>query len=128
MQHGADCVTDTGVRGLNRRRAGLELGSVTPITFTVESIIVATRSAQRRPQILYIVAFSAIPSIVLGLRGLYSAFVNWISPAVIGGVIAGVGIILAGVGVDYLRESIPAHQPPAGVHWRAGESSRRSRW
>ena len=35
---------------------------VTPITYTVESITVATRTAKKRPQVLYIVALSAIPS------------------------------------------------------------------
>ncbi|MDK3256057.1 hypothetical protein [Blastococcus capsensis] len=77
---------------------------VTPITFTVESIAVATRAVKKPPQILYVVALSAVPSIVLGLFGLYSTFVNWLDPAVVAGVIAGVGVILAGVGVGYVRE------------------------
>lgn len=77
--------------------------SVTPITFTVESITVATRTATERPQILYIVALSAIPSILLGVTGLYSTFVEYLNDAVIGGIIAGVGIILTGVGADYIK-------------------------
>lgn len=77
---------------------------VTPVTFTVESITIATRSARDRSQILFIVALSAIPSIILGATGLYSTFVGLLEPAVIAGIIAGVGIILAGVGVSYLRE------------------------
>ncbi|MBZ0155424.1 MAG: hypothetical protein K8I29_04310 [Alphaproteobacteria bacterium] len=78
--------------------------SVTPITFTVESITVATHSAKKPPQILYIVALSAIPSIVLGAFGLYSKLVSMLDRAVIGGVIAGVGIILTRVGFNYVRE------------------------
>jgi adenine/guanine/hypoxanthine permease len=79
-------------------------GAVTPITFTVESITVATRTAQSRPQIMYIVILSAIPSIILGLSGLYSSFIEVLDEAVIGGIIAGVGIILTEVGVGYVEE------------------------
>jgi AGZA family xanthine/uracil permease-like MFS transporter len=77
---------------------------VTPITFTVESITIATRAVKKPPQILYVVALSAVPSIVLGLLGLYSTFVNWLDPGVVAGVVAGVGVILAGVGVGYIRD------------------------
>lgn len=77
--------------------------AVTPLTFTVESIAVATRTAKERPQILYIVVLSAIPSIVLGALGLYSTLVGLLDPAVIAGTIGGVGIILTGVGVDYIK-------------------------
>lgn len=77
---------------------------VTPVTFTVESITVASHSVKKPPQIFYVVALSAVPSIVLGLFGWYSAFVEWLEPAVVAGVIAGVGIILTRVGVGYLRE------------------------
>lgn len=77
---------------------------VTPVNFTVESITIATRSSQRRPQILYIVALSAIPSIVLGLFGWYSTFVRFLSPSVVAGVIVGVGVILTKVGIEYLSE------------------------
>lgn len=79
-------------------------GAVTPITFTVESITVATREAKRPPQILYIVALSAVPSIILGATGLYSRFVALLDRSVVAGVIAGVGIILARVGFGYIRE------------------------
>ncbi|MDY9925706.1 hypothetical protein [Methanosarcina sp.] len=81
-------------------------GAVTPITFTVESITVATRTAQTRPQIMYIVVLSAIPSIILGLFGLYSDFVGILDEAVIGGIIAGVGIILTEVGAGYVKEKV----------------------
>lgn len=77
---------------------------VTPITFTVESITVASRSVKKPPQIFYVVALSAIPSIILGLFGWYSAFIEWLSPAVVAGVITGVGIILTRVGAGYLKE------------------------
>lgn len=77
--------------------------AVTPLTFTVESIAVATRTARKRPQIFYIVVLSAVPSIVLGALGLYSTLVGILSPAVIAGTIGGVGIILTGVGIDYLK-------------------------
>ena len=87
---------------------------VTPITFTVESITIATRMARKPPQILYIVALSAVPSIVLGLLGLYSSFVSFLDAAVVAGVIVGVGVILAGVGVDYLRDR-PVVAVPAAL-------------
>jgi adenine/guanine/hypoxanthine permease len=92
-------------------------GAVTPITFTVESITVATRSAKTRPQIMYIVALSAIPSILLGITGMYSTFVDLLNTAVIGGIIAGVGIILTGVGVHYVRDkpAIAGSSTLAGV-------------
>lgn len=77
---------------------------VTPTNFTVESITIATRSSQRRPQILYIVALSAIPSIVLGLFGWYSTFVRFLNPSVVAGIIVGVGVILTKVGIEYLGE------------------------
>lgn len=77
--------------------------AVTPLTFTVESIAVATRTAKSRPQIFYIVVLSAIPSVVLGALGLYSVLIDFLDEAVIAGTIAGVGIILTGVAFDYLR-------------------------
>lgn len=90
---------------------------VTPVTFTVESITVASHSVKKPPQILYAVALSAVPSIILGLFGLYSAFVDWLEPAVVAGVIAGVGIILTRVGLKYLRDHPAAAVPSvaAGV-------------
>ena len=81
-------------------------GLVTPITFTVESITVATRTSKERPQILYIVLLSAIPSIILGVTGLYSDFVNLLNVSVIAGIIAGVGIILTRVGFTYLEQKM----------------------
>lgn len=87
---------------------------VTPITFTVESITIATRTVKTRPQILYVVALSAVPSIILGLFGLYSSFVAWLDPSAVAGVIVGVGIILARVGVEYLRGT-PVVAVPAAV-------------
>jgi AGZA family xanthine/uracil permease-like MFS transporter len=78
--------------------------AVTPITFTVESITIATREAKKPPQILYIVALSAVPSIILGATGLYSEFVGLLDRSVVAGVIAGVGIILARVGFGYISE------------------------
>lgn len=87
---------------------------VTPITFTVESITVAAQSVKKPPQIFYVVALSAVPSVALGLLGLYSSFVSWLDPAVVAGVIVGVGVILTRVGVGYLRER-PAVAVPAVV-------------
>lgn len=91
--------------------------AVTPITFTVESITVAANGLKKRPQILYVVALSAVPSILLGLFGLYSTFVSLLDPAVIAGVIAGVGIILTRVGVQYLGEkpAIAGASTAAGI-------------
>lgn len=85
---------------------------VTPINFTVESITVASHSVKRPPHIMYVVVLSAVPSIVLGLLGLYSSFVEWLDPAVVAGVIVGVGIILTRVGIDYVRDR-PAVALPA---------------
>jgi adenine/guanine/hypoxanthine permease len=78
--------------------------AATPLTFTVESIAVATRTVKERPLIFYVVALSAIPSIILGLTGLYSQLIELLDPSVIAGTIGGVGIILTGVGVDYLKQ------------------------
>lgn len=88
--------------------------AATPITFTVESITVATQSVKKAPQIMYVVALSALPSIALGLLGLYSSFVRWLDPAVVAGVIVGVGVLLTRVGVQYLRDR-PAVAAPAVV-------------
>jgi adenine/guanine/hypoxanthine permease len=78
--------------------------AATPLTFTVESIAVATRTVKERPLIFYVVALSAIPSIILGVTGLYSQLIELLNPSVIAGTIGGVGIILTGVGVDYLKQ------------------------
>ncbi|MPZ23219.1 MAG: hypothetical protein GEU28_06690 [Dehalococcoidia bacterium] len=78
--------------------------SVTPATFTVESITVATHTVKERPLILYVVILSAIPSIILGVLGLYSELIDLLNPSVIAGVIAGVGLILTKVGVQYIGE------------------------
>lgn len=78
--------------------------AVTPLTFTVESIAVATRTVKERPLIFYVVVLSTIPSIILGVTGLYSELVALLDPAVIAGTIGGVGIILTGVGVDYIKQ------------------------
>lgn len=77
---------------------------VTPVTFTVESVVVATQSTKRAPQIFYVVVLSTLPSIVLGLFGWYSAFIEWLDPSVVAGVIAGVGIILTKVALGYIRD------------------------
>jgi len=77
---------------------------VTPVTFTVESAVVATQSVKTTPQVFYVVVISALPSIVLGLFGWYSAFIEWLDPAVVAGVIAGVGVILTKVALGYVRD------------------------
>jgi adenine/guanine/hypoxanthine permease len=79
-------------------------GAVTPLITTVESVTVAYRAVGERPKILYVVALSAIPSIIMGFLGWYSAVVEWLSRAVIAGAIAGVGIILTEVGASYIKQ------------------------
>ncbi|GII64672.1 xanthine/uracil permease [Sphaerisporangium krabiense] len=77
---------------------------VTPLNFTVESVAVATQSVKRTPQIYWVVVLSAVPTAVLGLLGLYEPLIELFDKGVIAGAVAGVGIMLAAAGVDYIRD------------------------
>ncbi|MFF4415811.1 hypothetical protein ACFYY8_25055 [Streptosporangium sp. NPDC001559] len=76
---------------------------VTPLNFTVESVAVTTQGVKRAPQIYWVVVLSAVPTVVLGLLGLYEPLIGLFDKGVIAGTIAGVGIMLAATGVDYIR-------------------------
>ena len=80
--------------------------SVAPVSFEVESLTILSRIAKRQWHIMiYAVIAAGIASVILGALGFFSAVVQFIGPAIQYGMMTGVGIILAIVAVDLIKEN-----------------------
>lgn len=80
--------------------------SVAPVSFEVESLTILSRIAKRAWHIMiYAVIVAGIIGVILGAVGAYSAIVEFIGPAIQYGMLTGVGIILAIVAVDLIKEN-----------------------
>ena len=80
--------------------------TVAPVSFEVESLTIVARIAKRKWHVMiYAVILAGIVGILLGVFGLMGAIVDFIGPAVQYGMMAGVGIILAVVAIDLLKEN-----------------------
>jgi AGZA family xanthine/uracil permease-like MFS transporter len=80
--------------------------SVAPVSFEVESLTIVSRIAKRAWHIMiYAVIIAGIVGAILGALGAYSAIVEFIGPAIQYGMMTGVGVILAVVAVDLIKEN-----------------------
>lgn len=80
--------------------------TVAPVSFEIESLTIVSRIAKRAWHVmLYAVILAGIIGAILGAIGAYSAIVEFIGPAIQYGMLTGVGIILAIVAVDLIKEN-----------------------
>lgn len=80
--------------------------SVAPVSFEVESLTIVSRIAKRKWHVMiYAVILAGIIGAIMGALGFISAIVEFIGPAIQYGMMTGVGIILAIVAVDLIKEN-----------------------
>jgi len=80
--------------------------SVAPVSFEVESLTIVSRIAKRNlPIMIYIVIIAGIVGAIMGALGVYGTIVEFIGPAIQFGMMSGVGIILAIVAIDLIKEN-----------------------
>jgi AGZA family xanthine/uracil permease-like MFS transporter len=80
--------------------------SLAPVSFEVESLTIVSRIAKRAWHIMiYAVILAGIIGAILGAIGAYSTIVEFIGPAIQYGMMTGVGIVLAIVAVDLIKEN-----------------------
>ena len=85
--------------------AGMLLfGQVAPISFQAESIVLAGSLGKNRSERLNIVFFTGLIMAVVGGLGLLNATIEFIGPAILNGMMAGVGITLARTGITMCKE------------------------
>lgn len=80
--------------------------TVAPVSFEVESLTVVSRIAKRKWHVMiYAVILAGIVGAIMGALGFISAIVEFIGPAIQYGMMTGVGIILAIVAIDLIKEN-----------------------
>lgn len=80
--------------------------SLAPVSFEVESLTIVSRIAKRSWHVMiYAVILAGIIGAILGALGAYSTIVEFIGPAIQYGMMTGVGIVLAIVAVDLIKEN-----------------------
>lgn len=80
--------------------------TVAPVSFEVESLTIVSRIAKRKWHVMiYAVILAGIVGAIMGALGFISAIVEFIGPAIQYGMMTGVGIILAIVAVDLIKEN-----------------------
>lgn len=80
--------------------------TVSPVSFEVESLTILSRIAKRQWHIMvYAVMVAGIAGAILASFGFFSAIVHFIGPAIQYGMMTGVGIILAIVAIDLIKEN-----------------------
>lgn len=84
----------------------LFFAQVAPISFQAESIVLAGTMGGNREERLNIVFYTGIVMAVIGGLGLLQSTIDFIGPAILNGMMAGVGVTLAKVGVDMARENV----------------------
>ncbi len=90
--------------------------TVAPVSFEVESLTIVSRIAKRKWHVMiYAVILAGIVGAIMGALGFISAIVEFIGPAIQYGMMTGVGIILAIVAVDLIKENRVIGIVSAGV-------------
>lgn len=84
----------------------LFFAQVAPISFQAESIVLAGSMGKNREERLNIVFYTGIAMALIGGIGLLQPTIDFIGPAILNGMMAGVGITLAKVGVDMTRQNV----------------------
>ena len=80
-------------------------GQVAPISFQAESIVMAGSLGKNRNERLNIVFFTGIIMAIIGALGLLNPTIDFIGPAILNGMMAGVGIMLAKTGIVMCKEN-----------------------
>lgn len=83
-------------------------GQLAPISLQAESIVLAGTLGRDRSERLNIVFFTGIIMSVIGLFGLLGATIDFIGTTILSAMMAGVGIILAKVGLNMAKENLLA--------------------
>ncbi|SCG82892.1 putative MFS transporter, AGZA family, xanthine/uracil permease [Proteiniborus sp. DW1] len=83
----------------------LVFGQVAPISFQAESIVMAGSLGKNRVERLNIVFFTGIMMAVIGGLGLLNPTIDFIGPAILNSMMAGVGIMLAKAGITMCKEN-----------------------
>lgn len=83
----------------------LLFNQVAPISFQAESIVLAGTMGKDRNERLNIVFFTGLLMAIVGGLGLLEPTVDFIGPSILSGMLAGVGIILAKVGIEMTKEN-----------------------
>jgi AGZA family xanthine/uracil permease-like MFS transporter len=83
----------------------LLFGQVAPISFQAESIVLAGTLGKDRNERLNIVFFTGIVMSMVGAIGLLQPTIQFIGPSILNGMMAGVGILLAKVGIDMTKDN-----------------------
>ncbi len=84
--------------------AGMILtNQIAPISFQAEAIVLAGKMGKTRNERLNIVFFTGIVMSVIGFLGLLEPTIAFIGPAILNGMMAGVGITLAKVALDMFK-------------------------
>ncbi|WP_040213512.1 guanine permease [Clostridium polynesiense] len=81
------------------------LGSVAPISFQAETIVMAGTMGKSMRERLSMVFFAGIAMVVLGLGGLLTLIVDFAGDVVLNAMMAGVGLVLAKVAFDMTKEN-----------------------
>jgi len=77
------------------------LGLITPITGQSAMIALAGKTEERDQRVAALL-LSSVAMVVLGLTGSISAAITFVGPAIMAGMMAGVGLMLTGVGYDFI--------------------------
>lgn len=83
----------------------LLFNQIAPISFQAESIVLAGTMGKNRSERLNIVFFTGIIMAIIGGLGLLEPTIKFIGPSILNGMMGGVGIILAKVGIEMAREN-----------------------
>ncbi|WP_352419198.1 NCS2 family permease [Proteiniborus sp.] len=83
----------------------LVFGQVAPISFQAESIVMAGTLGKNRNERLNIVFFTGIVMAIIGGFGLLNPTIDFIGTAILNGMMAGVGIMLAKTGIVMCKEN-----------------------
>ncbi len=90
--------------------------TVAPVSFEVESLTIVSRIAKRKWHVMiYAVILAGIVGAILGALGLISTIVDFIGPSIQYGMMTGVGVILAVVAIDLIKENKVIGIVSAGV-------------
>jgi AGZA family xanthine/uracil permease-like MFS transporter len=83
----------------------LAFSQVAPISFQAESIVLAGTMGRDRVERLNIVILTGIVMAIVGAIGLLEPTISFIGPAILNGMMAGVGVILATVAINMVKEN-----------------------
>lgn len=85
--------------------ACVALGSVVPISFQAETIVLAGTMGKNLRERLSMVFFAGVAMAILGATGLLTAIVNFAGDTIINAMMAGVGFMLARIALDMAKAS-----------------------